>query len=400
MRELSQLTDKILKSSSAVYAIIFAGIIIIALFNSGISSGLGPSVFPLPKISPLQPTSTPVNPNPNSQKINEGYQSIQQQDYSKASDIADEILANNPDNKEALSLKGQALRMNGDNEKSLAYFDRLLQVDPGNSGAWAQKGWAFESLTRWQEEADAFDNAIRLTTNTATLSRYWTGKGKALNGLRKYNESLSAFNKALQLDPNYSEIYTEIGKVYRNQGNYPEAIASIDKTIAAKPDYGWAYTAKGFTYERMKKWDEMLDAFETALRVGGNNNLQANAWNGKGRAFYQLKRYDEAMSAYNTAIQLYPARFETYTDKGKLLISNGNYRDAITEFDKSIEKNPNYSDAWWFKAVALENLGDHPGAGMAQARAASLDPVKYGSKSLPGNVTPEVQVTSKLFYFF
>jgi hypothetical protein len=57
------------------------------------------------------------------------------------------------------------------------------------------------------------------------------------------------------------------------------------------------------------------------------------------------------------------------------------------------------SDAWWYKAVALENLGYHPGASTAKAKAASLDPVvKYGSKPLQTITTQ--QTPSKSFIFF
>jgi hypothetical protein len=60
LRELNQMKDKFSKSSSAVFSIILTGIIIIVLFNSGISSGLGQSVFPPSGIShTAPPSSTP-----------------------------------------------------------------------------------------------------------------------------------------------------------------------------------------------------------------------------------------------------------------------------------------------------------------------------------------------------
>jgi tetratricopeptide (TPR) repeat protein len=346
--------------------------------------------------NPTGTTNSGMSPlNQNMMELSNLYQ---QKDYPRAITKADEILAANPNNKNALYLKGLALRMNGDVEKSLLVFDQVLGVDPNYSGAWSQKGWAYQDLGRYQDQADAFDTAIRLEPNITMTKYSWYGKGQALRNLGKYDEAINAFNRALQLDPNYVESYSQIGMVYSRQGKYNEAIALIDKTIALKPDYSYAWTDKGWVYEKMEKWNEMLDAFETALRIGGDNKLQAQGWDGKGNALYHLERYDEAMSAYNTAINLNPARFETYTHKGKFLISQGNYGDAIIEFDKTLAKNPDYADAWWSKAVALEYLGDHQGASTAQAQAVLLDPVKYGSKSLP--VIPTQQTPSNPFVFF
>jgi tetratricopeptide (TPR) repeat protein len=348
---------------------------------------------------PFKPSGT-TNPgiSPSNQKMMEVSRLFQQKDYPAAIAAANEVLATDPNNKNTLYIKGLALRMNGDNAESLKIMDQLLQIDPGFSGVWSQKGWAYKDLGRYQEAADAFDNAIRLETNVTMTKYSWYGKGQALRNLGKYDDAISAFNRALELDPNYAESYSQIGIVYSKQGKYPEAIALMDKTIALKPDYGYGWTDKGWVLEKMEKWNEMLDAFENALRVGGDNKMQAQAWDGKGRAFFHLGRYDEALPAYNTAIQLNPSRFETYTHKGKLQVYMGNYRDAITEFDKTIGINPSYSEAWWYKAVALENLGDHAGAGTAQAKAVSLDPEKYGSKSLA--VITVQPTSSKAFGIF
>jgi len=376
------------KSRKTVYFAAIIGVIVlipVALFLSGTffsSAGTGPGA-----------QSSPVT-----QKMMEVNRLFQQKDYAGTIAAADEVLSQDPANVYALNMKGMALRLNGDNGKALDIFDQLLQIDPGFSNAWAQKGWAYQALGRYQDMADAFDTAIRLESNVTTTKYSWYGKGQALTALKRYDEAISAFNTALRIDPDYAECYSQIGKVYRSQGRYDEAIASIDKAIAMKPDYGYAWTEKGWTYEKMEQWDAMLDAFENALRVGGDTKLQSQAWDGKGNAFVHLQRYDEAISAYDTAIQLNPVRFETYTHKGKLLVSQGRFSDAVTEFDKTIERNPDYTDAWWYKAVALENLGDHAGAETARAKAAALDPEKYGSKTIP--IITVAQTPAKAFILF
>jgi tetratricopeptide (TPR) repeat protein len=98
-------------------------------------------------------------------------------------------------------------------------------------------------------------------------------------------------------------------------------------------------------------------------------------------------------------LSLNPARYKIYTHKGKLLIKKGNYLDAITEFNKTIARNPNYADAWWSKAVTLEYLGNHSEALVNQDKAGQIDP-KYLSYSLPTAPTPSSTPGQLKFPFF
>ena len=76
-----------------------------------------------------QGSSSPGN-NPLNQKMMEASKLYQQKEYPQAIAAADDVLAVNPNNKNALYIKGLALRMNGDIEKSLEIFDQILRIDP------------------------------------------------------------------------------------------------------------------------------------------------------------------------------------------------------------------------------------------------------------------------------
>jgi len=50
----------------------------------------------------------------------------------------------------------------------------------------------------------------------------------------------------------------------------------------------------------------------------------------------------------------------------------GKYDEAIKFFDKVLEINPNFSEAWYGKAIALEKLGKIPEAIECYNRALDL----------------------------
>ena len=58
----------------------------------------------------------------------------------------------------------------------------------------------------------------------------------------------------------------------------------------------------------------------------------------------------------------------------EILGKSGKYQEAIEHFDKAIELDPNYVDAWYNKGVVLDNLGEHEEAIECYDKALELDP--------------------------
>lgn len=71
---------------------------------------------------------------------------------------------------------------------------------------------------------------------------------------------------------------------------------------------------------------------------------------------YENENYDKSMEYFNKAIELNENYTDAYAAKGLALISKQDYIDALTTFDKAISLNPGYLNAWVGKAVSLEKL--------------------------------------------
>jgi tetratricopeptide (TPR) repeat protein len=64
----------------------------------------------------------------------------------------------------------------------------------------------------------------------------------------------------------------------------------------------------------------------------------------------------EALEAYDKAIELDPNYVQAYNNKGAALVGLGRYREALEAYDKAIELDPNNVQAYVNKGKVLINL--------------------------------------------
>lgn len=69
-----------------------------------------------------------------------------------------------------------------------------------------------------------------------------------------------------------------------------------------------------------------------------------------------------------------PDNPSTLVVQGTIFGRRGRFEEAIQHFDRAIEIDPGYLDAWFNKGITLISKGDHPGALECFQKAALLDP--------------------------
>jgi len=74
-----------------------------------------------------------------------------------------------------------------------------------------------------------------------------------------------------------------------------------------------------------------------------------------------LEKQEEAIEAYNKAIEINPKYADAWYNKGVTLVQLERQEEAIKAFDKAIEIYPKYAGAWNNKGVALAIWEDQRG---------------------------------------
>ena len=121
--------------------------------------------------------------------------------------------------------------------------------------------------------------------------------------------------------------------------------------------------------------DNLLNGYdENSEEYSKYKNNISKAYYNRGVAKNDLKQYEEAIKDYDKAIELNPNYSEAYNNRGKDKYNLGLYKEAIEDFNKAIELNPNNSNSYNFRGNAKYNLKLYKEAIKDYDKAIELNP--------------------------
>lgn len=179
------------------------------------------------------------------------------------------------------------------------------------------------------------DSAIQ---NSA--ARYKIGVGYYSEG--KIQQAFVEFQHAYELNPQNKEVLYAIGIIYLlNFDETQKAIEHFQKAVKIDPDYSEVYNNLGYAHAKIGKFDAAIPFYKKAV----SNLLYATpekAFANMGKAYYKLGRYDEASAAYKEAIKRAPNFDLPYLGLALCYNATGKYGDASAALSHAIALNPQY----------------------------------------------------------
>ena len=199
--------------------------------------------------------------------------------------------------------------------KSIDYFTRAIEKDPGYGLAYAGLADAYTILpnysqTPWNESYPrakaAVQKALELDDNVAEAHislahlRLWNDWGQGaeeefkrgielspsyatghhwysmyLTAMGRHQEAIAEMTKAQELDPFSLIINTQLGLPYLYEHQYDQAITHFQKAIEMDPNFAFAHFALAEAYDRKARYDEALAEHDKAIALSGAEPSQA-----------------------------------------------------------------------------------------------------------------------------
>lgn len=151
---------------------------------------------------------------------------------------------------------------NGDYEKAIESFRRVVEFDDRNASVHFKLGVACDNAGNHREAIDCYRKAISLDPNYLK-AYYKLADIYAKN--ENHEEAVRCLTKAVELAPGNAETHYRLGTVHSSQGNYDEAVSSYFRVIDIAPGYPGIYRSLGLAYERKGEHDKAIECFKKSV---------------------------------------------------------------------------------------------------------------------------------------
>jgi len=170
--------------------------------------------------------------------------------------------------------------------------------------------------------------------------------------------------EAIEVTQNeYGLLYLFKGMNEESLEAFETAFRDYNKVIELEPDLTYAYIRRGRIFARQGKFDHALKDFNQAIEM---DSVYYEAYFERGKVYQTLDEYKKSIRDYERAYYLYPSLKQTlheslkicegYNNLGMVLLKNKNYSEALHNFNKAIDWNPNFHEPYLNRGVTFRNL--------------------------------------------
>ncbi len=340
---------------------------------------------------------------------------IDMQAYQNAIDALEKAIAADPDLVDARYHLGHAYVEQGHPNKAIPHLERAISISPNLKRAHYNLARAYQESGNLEAATHAVTETLRIDSNyqparalTDTIKQTHYNIGITDLNDENYSEAASAFQNAVTLDPDFTIAHYNLGLTYLKMEKYSRAVDALKKTIALDSTSKTAYHALALAYFGQQKLEKARKTARDALKLDAN--------------YQPVRFFLEAIDPSFTPSETQttepsepdqPAvpesnpkpRHETHYELGIVYRDAKRHTEAISEFKKAIDSDPNFVDAHTsLGEVYLEmgQLDDAENAAVAALRIEAnseparrlLDAIKQARPAPPPEKPPEQTKTA------
>lgn len=263
------------------------------------------------------------------------------------------VLANDPDNVDALHFLGVLAYQRSDYRKAEELIGQSLARNPANPAARNNLGNALAAQARLDEAMACYREALALQPGFAG-ALVNLGAGSMAQG--NSEDAVGYYAHALDIDPGNAMALSNLGNAYRHQERLEDAAACHAKAVALDPDLPEAQHNYGNSLRDLRRLDEAETRYRKALSLRPGF---AEALTGLGNVLDDQGRIDEALQCHRQALALQPDLADAHCNLGNTLVAQGRLQEAQACFDQALRHRPGLAPAMFSRANLRLMLGDY-----------------------------------------
>jgi tetratricopeptide (TPR) repeat protein len=279
-----------------------------------------------------------------------------------------EAIKESPNNPDLYLRRARLFKQNQQLKDAYSDVGRALKIDSLLPAAHHEMGLLYYMDGQMGEAKFAFEGALSLD------SKYIPSMlqlAEIYLVLKNYNKSMTEINNVLKIDQQVGQAYFLKGLIYKEQKNMELAKSSFQTAIEMNPQNVEAFNLLGMIYAEEDDGLSMT-YYNTVLDIDSAH--KEALYN---RAFFlQDQGYvQDALEAYDLLLKFHPGTAVAYYNKGYVYFGYLNdVAQAIDAFTEAIRFNPQFVKAYFNRAVALEEKGKKSDAINDYKKVVELDP--------------------------
>jgi tetratricopeptide (TPR) repeat protein len=226
----------------------------------------------------------------------------------------------------AQNLKSLAFINVGEYELAMTANAAAIGRDPDNPNYVYNRGLIQSNANRLQDAERTYRDGVQRFPKS---QRLYEGLGDTLFKLNRFDEAEQALKTAAQIGPASGSALASLAKLYYALGDQERFAAAAEKAIKADPS---SYMA---------------------CYVYGKYLLEQTGHTAEGRKYMAR------------SIELAPRFEDALIDWGRLLASEGRWKEAAEAYERAAESNPARSQTYYLMYLACRRSGNEPKAGWA-----------------------------------
>ena len=168
--------------------------------------------------------------------------------------------------------------------------------------------------------------------------------------------------KALKEDPNFVEIYDNLGRIYRRTGKYDKAIFNYKKSIELYPQGIMAHQNIAVVYSIKKDYDNAINEYKEIINLSPDN---AEGYFGLANSYMTISKFDLAIKNAEKTVEIYKNSNSHYLNEGYYLTGliyyySGNIKKAkeniLLAKENGANIDPKLEEALFSKELNNENF--------------------------------------------
>jgi tetratricopeptide (TPR) repeat protein len=185
--------------------------------------------------------------------------------------------------------------------------------------------------------------------------------------------ALAFFAASLQRDVAVEEAKARATELVVHNTTEAEAVAA-QATAKAEANARATEVVVGSTAQAEVEKAATQEAQRAAVTATAAAAELSESYVRQGFAYAKLSDYDQAMADYTKSIELNPDYFLAYLYRGLAYADVGEYDQAITDYTKAIELDPDYVFAYFYRGLAYADVGEYDQAITDYTKAIELNP--------------------------